>query len=260
MIVTTCYRPTAKQEKRCITAQNYFAATFVPRQIRSIASIISKYGQDVLVVSNDAYILYTKSSEQPLLFHPGSAMFRMKRLKKGAYDPFLEATQLKRGMRFLDCTLGMGTDALLAAYCVGSNGKVSGIEKSRILSFIVADGFQNYLYDLDPSFETSMRRIQVFSGDHYEKLKEMPTNAYDVVYFDPMFENPIVSSKGIEALREKACYDILTDKAVKEAMRVASQRVVLKAHYQSALFSTLGFHVIKRKTAQFHFGWIENNS
>ena len=259
MIITTGYRPTTKQEARCIVASKALHAPVIHRKKQSIPNLMKQYATDVLVVSDHHFTYYIKDAQQPLFFHPGSTMFRVKRFLKGGYDPFLEATQLQKGMCFLDCTFGMGTDALLGSYVVGAHGQVTGIEKSELLSFIVSDGLQHFIYDLDSQFEQAMRRIKLCTGDHQELLQKIANETYDVVYFDPMFQNPIEASKGIQPLRYISSYDALTEISIQEAIRVAKKRVVLKAHYQSPLFDKFGFQVIKRKTAQFHYGVIEKS-
>jgi hypothetical protein len=42
-----------------------------------------------------------------------------------------------------------------------------------------------------------------------------------------------------------------------EAVRVAKKRVILKDHYKSTRFVKFGFQVLRRKTAKFHFAFIE---
>ena len=204
-------------------------------------------------------MLFRSPGQNSLFFHPGSTMFRVKRFKKGGYDPYLEAMKLEKGTTVFDATLGMATDAILASYIVGESGKVFGVEKNPILAYLVKDGLQTFKYPLDPLFEVAMRAIKVKSGDYISLLKEMKKNTWDVVYFDPMFHQPIEASKGIEPLRTVSCYDQLTEKGIKEALRVARQRVVVKAHYCSPVFEQYGMQVYRRKTAQFHYGVIEKN-
>ncbi|MCG6572888.1 hypothetical protein GFB82_21335, partial [Acinetobacter baumannii] len=54
-------------------------------------------------------------------------------------------------------------------------------------------------------------------------------------------------------------HDFDHESAVQEAFRVARKRVVLKDHWKSTRFKadSYQFQVIKRKTAQFHYGYIE---
>ncbi|MEH7809800.1 hypothetical protein V7422_18025, partial [Bacillus safensis] len=83
--------------------------------------------------------------------------------------------------------------------------------------------------------------------------------SFDVVYFDPMFEETIQESASIAPLRHAAEHHFDHETAVQEALRVARKRVVLKDHWKSTRFlaESYQFHVLKRKTAQFHYGYIE---
>lgn len=257
MIITTCYRPTDIQRQRCEQAKEALYGTVVERNKQSIATLMQKYGENVLVVSDKELAYYIEGFRHPLFFHPGSTMFRVKRFMKGGFDPFLNATDLQLGMSILDCTLGMGTDAVLAGFVVGAKGQVVGLEKNPLLAYIVQDGLQNFQYDLNPELQMAMRRVQLHIADYMDFLPKLAAQAYDVVYFDPMFQKPIEASNGIEALRQISYYDELIEPIIKEAKRVAKKRVVLKAHYESPLFEKYGFQVLKRKTAQFHYGVIK---
>jgi 16S rRNA G966 N2-methylase RsmD len=103
----------------------------------------------------------------------------------------------------------------------------------------------------------AMRRINVKSTGSFPYLKMLPDNSYDVVYFDPMFEENILESDGIKGLSRFAVYADLSEELIFQAKRVAKERVVLKDHFRSSRFEQYGFSVNKRKTSKFHFGVIE---
>jgi hypothetical protein len=44
---------------------------------------------------------------------------------------------------------------------------------------------------------------------------------------------------------------------VEQAVRVSKHRVLLQDHYKSKRFEKYGFHVFRRKSAKFHFGYLE---
>ena len=104
-----------------------------------------------------------------------------------------------------------------------------------------------------------MRRIEVIEANHYELLKTLPDNHFDVVYFDPMFEETIEESNGIKGLTHFAANHDFTMEIINEAKRVARKRVVLKDHFRSSRFQRFGFDVLKTKNLQislwlhFHF-------
>lgn len=183
-------------------------------------------------------------------------MFRLKRLVKGEHDPFLEAAQLKPGMSFLDCTLGLASDSIIASFAVGEKGAVTGVEANPYLAYIVDKGLNKWTSSLK-IMDQAMRKINVVSSFSTNYLQTLSDESYDVVYFDPMFEENILESDGIKALTKIAVYHDLDEELMKEAMRVARKRVVLKDHFRSSRFEKFGFHVFKRKTAKFHFGVLE---
>ena len=51
---------------------------------------------------------------------------------------------------------------------------------------------------------------------------------YDVIYFDPMFERPIMESSGIASLRKAADYAPLTQEILELAGTLCRKRVVVK--------------------------------
>jgi hypothetical protein len=64
--------------------------------------------------------------------------------------------------------------------------------------------------------------------DHQDFLNELPANSYDAVYFDPMFQHAYLRSTSINAIRPFAVYQTLQAATIKEALRVARKRVVMK--------------------------------
>lgn len=189
-------------------------------------------------------------------YHPGTAMFRYKRLKQGELEPFLAAANLQTGDSFLDTTLGFGADCLMASVTVGITGKVVGVEKSQVLSFLFQQSQQ--LADLRLSELTeALKRIQCVEQDAIDYLKSQQDRSFDVVYIDPMFEETIEEATNFQTHKVFATKDILTKDWVEEALRVAKKRVVVKAHYSSSVFSDYGFERQMRKTSKFHFGILD---
>lgn len=180
-------------------------------------------------------------------------MFRYKRWKLGEREPFIEAVDLKRGDSFLDCTFGFGSDCLMASLAVGKEGQVFAVEKSAILAFL----FERSQFTTDLRFaelNEALKRIIFSQGDAVDFLKNQADNSYDVVYIDPMFEQEIEESTNFQTHKKFAATDQLTQEWVKEAVRVARRRVVLKAHFTSELFNQYGFEQLHRKSSKFHFG------
>ncbi|RSK27307.1 protein-L-IsoD(D-D) O-methyltransferase [Bacillus sp. HMF5848] len=256
MIVTTSQRTNDTIIAYAHRIAEAFKVKYVPRNKESLKKIQDFYNDDVFVVSKERFELYSKTSDQPFFFHPSSAMFRIKRLISGGHDSFICAARIERNMSVLDCTLGLGSDSIVAAYVTGERGTVTGIEKNSVIAFIVREGFKTWS-DGVPVIQESMRSIEVVNSDNLDFLKNSPSNSYDVVYFDPMFETLIEGSVGIEGLKSFASYNDLTHDHIIEAKRVARHRVVLKDHWKSNRFELLGFKVQKRPTSLFHYGTID---
>lgn len=251
MIITTSYRPNEHTVQTAVSVSRNFHVKFMIRNKKSIQQIIHEENDDVLVIGNERFELYPACGEK-FFFHPGSSLFRAKRWLRGEEDPFLNAAELRQGDSFLDCTLGLGSDAIVASLAAGEEGAVIGLEKSPILAFLVSTGLKAWETNM-PEVNEAMRRIQTKSADHLEYLHQLPDEAFDVVYFDPMFYQPIEQSEGIAPLRLFAEYQFQPESVI-EALRVAKRSVVLKDHWKSPRFNQFGFHVYKRKSSLFHYG------
>ncbi|WP_418198853.1 class I SAM-dependent methyltransferase [Alkalihalobacterium sp. APHAB7] len=257
--ITTALKHNEKLVEKAKKISIDMNASFINREDKPIEALVEELGDDILVVGKEKLFYYSIHSTEPFFFHPNSAMFRFKRLQKDGYDPFIEVSQLKEGMTLLDCTLGLGSDAIIAQSVVGSSGKVVGIEESRPIAYIVNEGLK--FWDSGNNlFNQAMRSIKVIHGNHLDHLRSLEDNSYDVIYFDPMFEADLETSQGLTPLKSLAWYHPITIETIEEAKRVARQRIVFKDHWKSDRFAKFDFDVIKRRTSRFHFGYYELNN
>ncbi|WP_313800518.1 class I SAM-dependent methyltransferase [Cytobacillus sp.] len=256
MIITTAGRTNEEMTRAAIKVAQDLGGRFVQRKKRSVQLIQQVEEEDCIVVGKERLELYPMEDSEPFFFHPNSAMFRVKRLMKGENDPFVDAAGLYAGKTLLDCTLGLASDSIVASFIVGKKGKVTGIEGNPYLGYIVKNGLHSWTSGIS-ELDLAMKRIRVINKLSLPFLKSIPDQSYDCVYFDPMFEDNTLESDGIKALKRFAIYEDLTDQLIKEAKRVAKERVVLKDHYLSSRFERFNFHEHKRKTAKFHYGVIE---
>lgn len=256
IIVTTAGRPDEESYQLAKQVSEDLGVPFIPRKKRSISKISLLYEANVLVAGKNRLEYYGKGSHMPFFFHPDTAAFRLKRLKRGETEPFLEVCALQSSDSFLDCTLGVGSDAIIASYAVGEKGKVMGLEVDPVIAYIVCCGLKEY-ETTDIALKGSMERIQVVHSEAVEFLKKQADESFDVVYLDPMFEQTIEESNNFESLREVGSHHPLTEEWVNEAYRVAKKRVVLKAHFRSTHFEDFGFERKVRLTSKFHFGVLE---
>lgn len=255
LLVTTAGRTTNEMIEKAKKTADELNLSYINREKKTVKWLREKYEEDILVVGKERMELFSLNSDQPFFFHPNSASFRMKRILKGERDTFAEAAGLKKGMSFLDCTLGMASDSIIASHTVGTEGEVKGIEASLPISYLVKHGLN--VWDSGVmEMDAAMKRIKVVHSMAIDYLKSLEDNSFDVVYFDPMFEEPIEDSAGINTLRKWAVYQRIDKETVGEAKRVAKGKVILKEHYNSPLFEELGFYVNKRPSAKFQYGII----
>jgi 16S rRNA (guanine1516-N2)-methyltransferase len=229
VVVTTGVRSGLRERETAMGVAAELGCEFVPRLGRSLKAVAGDAADAVLVAESRGLHLVDLAGESssPLFFHPGMAVNRIRRLELGGDDHMATAMRLAAGMSVLDCTLGMAADALVAAYTVGPQGRVVGLEASAVVALIVRHGLAQYVLP-DADMNDAMRRIAVLNCDYREYLAGLGQGEFDVVYFDPMFGRPVEASTGIAGLRRWACHERLDAGAFAMAERVARKRVVLK--------------------------------
>ncbi len=239
MIVTTGRKFNSDAEFLAKTTAEKLNLKFIPRENFSTDALKKIYGaENILVAKKNSLRLLTEEGE--LFFHPNTAHLRIKNLRNGEGDRLITAGKISAGMKILDCTLGLGSDAIVESFVVGELGKVIALEKNPVLAEIVRHGMKNFSAD-NEKILNAMRRVEIITADYLDFLKSSAENSFDVVYFDPMFRHPIKKSSGINPIRPVADKNPLTLEAVKEACRVAKFRVILKEHAKSGEFNRLGF-------------------
>lgn len=189
-------------------------------------------------------------------YHPGMAEIRVQQLLRGAPDHLVKALDLRCGARVLDCTLGLASDAAVAACMVGETGRVVGLEASLLLHFAVKHGLAHYECKTQ-LLTAALRRVEAVHAVAAEYLASCAPDSYDVVYFDPMFRHPVQGSKAMEALRPLALEEPLAKSTVELALKVAP-RVVIKerseyllaeygcTEYVGGKYSRIKFGIIRR--------------
>lgn len=252
-IVTTAYRPNGKTDELAAKTAADLSLPFVRRMKRSISKIHLEEGADVLVAAKERLEFYPLGKTEPFFFHPNSSAFRTKR--PIGEDPLVEVSGLSAGDAFIDCTLGMASDAIVASIRTGEEGTVVGCESHPVIAYIVAKGLAEYA--ALPHLIAAMRRIQVMPGTSLDFLRTLPRNSADVVYMDPMFTEEIRESSNFSPLRPAADSGQLNVEWVQEAVRVARKSVVLKAHFRSSDFERFGFARRVRPNTKFHYGVID---
>ena len=252
-IVTTSYRCTQSDEEIALLASERTGMQYVRRGSMSYENLMKEYDVDVILVAKkQQLILETMSGE--FFFHPNMSHIRIKNLKRGMKDHMAEAMDLKEGSKVLDCTLGLGADAIVESYIAGSTGSVTALEHSAAIEAVVSYGLSHYPAKSKSTLE-AMRRIKVIHVDYMDYMRHQSDKAFDVVYFDPMFRYPLMKSTQLAPLRVTADHAPVSIEAVREAMRIG-RRVVLKENARSLEFERLGFsNFIGGKYSNIRFGF-----
>jgi SAM-dependent methyltransferase len=229
LAVTTPLRASPDEEAAARAAAARHALPFVARGRRALAEALAAAGADAALVLSAENALLVAEGETHR-WSPGMGALRAKRLRARLAgrapdaterDPFLEAAGLREGDRVLDCTLGLGADALVAATAVGPGGGVVGLEASPALAAWVAEG----LHRLG---DEAAARVGVRAGDHAVLLAALPDHSFDVVAFDPMFRHGRAEPAGFDLVRRLAEPRPLSAAALARARRVARRWVIVK--------------------------------
>jgi 16S rRNA (guanine1516-N2)-methyltransferase len=239
-LITTIKEPPAGLLDTAAELATKLSIRYVPREEFSIDALRSRYKVDGIIVVTKKQIELVMPAGS-YFFHIGMAKLRIKSIHEGKYDHMAYAMGVLPGDMILDCTLGLGTDAIVASYLTGSKGRVVGIESSPVVAEIVRRGLTAYNPE-DEDIKKAMRNIEVITGDSLAYLRTLPDHSFDIVYFDPMFRRPVQDSSGIAPLREVANPEPIAIEAVHEAKRIAKKRVVLKEAARSNEFARLGFN------------------
>jgi len=246
-------------EKEALEIAKECGGIFVPREKRPLQELMEKaQGNPVVVVEKEKACVYLPGGKT-FHFHPGSAVLRFKTMQATQKpDPLLEAAQIREGDKILDCTLGLGSDAIIASLAAGKDGKVVGLEHSSLLYALVKRGLKKWKGPIAPAIKEAMTRIEVINADCRQFLASCPEKSFDVVYFDPFFEQTIPESQGMQLLRMLGKNTPLTAGVIAQALRAARRRVVIKERRGSPVFSQLGFpHVIASNSSRLAYGYFE---
>ncbi len=229
LAVTTPLRPSPGEEADARAAAARHGLPFALRGKRPLAAVAAAARADALLVLSATKAILSAASGEERRWSPGMGFLRAKRARARlggggdptTRDPFLEASGIHSGDAILDCTLGLGADALVAAVAAGPGGRVVGIEASTALAAWVAEGLRRLR-------DEAASRIEVRAGDHAGILAALPERSFDVVVFDPMFRHARAEPAGFDAIRRLGDPRPLSAEALRSARRVARRWVIVK--------------------------------
>ena len=232
------------QSRRHLPPEEFIADsgwTYVERRGRSIAKLQLDYqAAGVVAWHEHGPVLYRDQSK--FFFHPSMAKNRLAaKRRQGIADLMTRTCELQSGDVFLDCTAGLGADAIVAAYYCEQ--AVTALESEAAIALVVKWGMRYYQSSMS-WLQQAIDRVQLIHADHRSYLPQLADRSVDVVYFDPMFEHALVKSDAIAPLRALANHTGLESSTIQEACRVARRSVVVKANAQGMVLQRLGFKEI----------------
>lgn len=229
LAVTTCVKPAQIiiQSAQRVAAE--LGVSYAPRRNVTVETIFAEVKLNrLLIVMPDRWLIREKEPKVVYQYHPNMALVRAFNLVRGARDLFIEATQLKIGDSLLDCTVGFAAEASLAAMTVGPEGRVVGLESVPELAVATREGLKVFPMHSKILCD-AMRRVEVINEDYREYLITAGARAFDAIYFDPFFEEPLTGAEhSMSPLAHFGNSEPLDTDSVILATRVARNRVVIK--------------------------------
>jgi hypothetical protein len=228
LAVTTSTNKSPELEERAQSIARELNGLYAPRSGGPLAPLFAEtLAERIIVVEQGKLSLHDQSGAE-YRYHPNLALVRGLNYLRGQGDTYLRAAELSEGETVLDCTLGFGTEALLAALVVGANGEVIGLESVPELALLSREGMRQFRLVQKPLAE-AMRRVGVVTADYRDYLPRAASHSADLVYFDPFFGEPVSGSEHtILPLARFGNRSPLDSRSVMEARRVARRRVLIK--------------------------------
>ncbi|WP_067931267.1 class I SAM-dependent methyltransferase [Alicyclobacillus kakegawensis] len=247
------WQETAQTWERARRMGAWFGVRTVRRKNRSFARILREEGVTaVLVADAEPTWYHAQDLQHAFRFHPGMAWLRLQAMEQGRADRLLTAAGIAPGDTVLDATLGMGVDALVLAAGVSDTGRVVACESSFVLARTFTWAIRER-HGYEPRLAKALARIEVQECEHGEWLSSLPDDSVDVVYFDPMFRRAPDRTTPLDVIRPFASPQPLSDRAWREACRVARKAVVLKERPRSGEFERFGI-LPDKPSARFAYG------
>lgn len=229
----------------------HYGLPYIERQNKGIEKLMRLYDLTaILVLTEEGLAAYSLTQKEKLKFHPGMAVPRMRLAKTGQEEPLLKAVAPQSGMKILDCTLGLASDAITIALALGEEGRVYGLEAATVIYIITDYGLKNCTV-ANKEIQAALKRISVQNID-YRRFLAASDERFDVVYFDPMFDHGLYKSQSINALRPFADYSSLSEDVLQIALEHAP-KVVVK--FRQGAEMTLKFdEIVKGNYSPIAFG------
>lgn len=220
-IFTTSHKPAKQQVLKAQHLANEYSGKYISR--RHVGKYVDEKGF-YFVVEKDMS-LSAKWKGGSFFYHPSISKIKMKTYTKTGHDFLIESIHPSKEDVVLDLTMGLGSEALLIA---NFSKEVVGVEGAFPTYLVVKEGLKNYKYKENWMIDAS-KKIKIINNNYKTYIRTLKDNSIDIVYCDPMFENPNYKSSSLNPLRRFAVYDLLTQEDIDEMFRISKKRVVIKA-------------------------------
>ncbi len=163
------------------------------------------------------------SQQKPLIIDFSRIERRLKQAGRRT-ELLVQAVKPREGLSILDCTAGLGNDALILAYL---GCEVTLIERSRVISYLLEDAILR-ARDHHLLSQTA-ERMELICDDSISVLASRPLP--DVVYLDPMFPSKKSSAlvKGsMQVLQRYLGPDLDSEKLLDAVLQSGVKKTVVK--------------------------------
>lgn len=210
---------------------------YVERKKVPLERLLTQYNaKESIILKKAGPSLYT-GKDFSHSFHLSMAQLRLLAIKRGTLDHLAVAIGEEPLHSFLDCTAGLCSDTLIVSYTHPECEHIIALEGSKTLAYITNHGLRHFIHT-DAAVTAALRSIQLLNIRYEDFLKRAKTDSFDVIYFDPMFEVPVVESPQFLALRGHLIETTLTKEILEESLRVAKRKVIVKERTFSKFFKT----------------------
>ena len=210
---------------------------YVPRKHQSVEELLDAHHcAGALVVTKEGPSFVTKEGI-PHQFHLSMTHLRLLEIDRGHTDHLLRAIGYETATSVLDCTAGLGSDSAIISYGCPQLTRHTAIEGHPILGYITNYGFRHFQHK-NPSVTEALRRIQLVICNYQDFLNQIEPNRYDVIYLDPMFENPVYESPQFQQWRGHLLESKIHPDIVELGLE-KSKRLVIKERKGSRLFKDI---------------------
>ena len=236
-LISTSSKTNAYLIEQAKTVSQLLQMPYVPRKQQSVEDLLTTHHcAGALLITKEGPFFVTKEGV-PHQFHLSMAHLRLLEIDRGNIDHLLRAVGYESVTSVLDCTAGLGSDSAVISYGCPQLTRHTAIEGHPILGYITNYGFRHFQHKESKATE-ALRRIQLVICNYQDYLEQLEHNTYDVIYIDPMFENPVYESPQFLQWRGHLLESKITPEIVDLALE-KSKRLVIKERKGSRLFKDI---------------------